>query len=60
MAVDHHQFAPVTLATLTGVFVERISYLAAGSVIAIAPVILFFLVLQRWFLGGITVGAVKG
>lgn len=51
---------PVALATLTGVFVHRISYLAAGSVIAIAPVVLFFLVLQRWFLGGMTVGAVKG
>lgn len=51
---------PVALATLTGAFVDRISYLAAGSVIAIAPVIVFFLVLQRWFLGGMTVGAVKG
>lgn len=51
---------PVALATLSGVFVDRISYLAAGSVVAIAPVILFFLFLQRWFLGGMTVGAVKG
>jgi putative chitobiose transport system permease protein len=51
---------PVALATLTGAFVDRISYLAAGSIIAIAPVIVFFLILQRWFLGGMTVGAVKG
>jgi putative chitobiose transport system permease protein len=51
---------PVALAMLTGAFVDRIIYLAAGSVIAIAPVILFFLLLQRWFLGGITIGAVKG
>jgi putative chitobiose transport system permease protein len=51
---------PVALAMLSGVFVDRISYLAAGSVIAIAPVILFFLFLQRWFLGGMTLGAVKG
>lgn len=51
---------PVALATLTGAFVDRASYLAAGSVIAIVPVIVFFLVLQRWFMSGITVGAVKG
>lgn len=51
---------PVALATLSGAFVDRISHLAAGSIIAIAPVILFFLLLQRWFLGGITLGGVKG
>ena len=51
---------PVALAMLTGAFVDRISYLAAGSVLAIAPVILFFLFLQRYFLSGMTVGAVKG
>lgn len=57
---DNKQTLPVALAMLSGVFVDRISYLAAGSVIAIAPVILFFLFLQRWFLGGMTIGAVKG
>lgn len=57
---EDKQTLPVLLATMTGAFVERTSYLAAGSVIAIAPVILFFLFLQRFFLGGITAGAVKG
>ncbi len=51
---------PVSLAKLTGAFVEKQSYFAAGSVIAVLPVILFFLLLQRWFLGGMTIGAVKG
>lgn len=51
---------PVALATLTGAFVDRASYLAAGSVIAIVPVIVFFLLLQRWFMSGMTMGAVKG
>ena len=51
---------PVALATLTGAFVDRVSYLAAGSVLAIAPVVAFFLALQRFFLGGMTSGAVKG
>jgi putative chitobiose transport system permease protein len=51
---------PVCIAKLSGVFGESTNVLAAASVIAIAPVILFFLLLQRWFIRGITVGAVKG
>lgn len=35
-------------------------YLAAGSVMAIAPVILLFVVLQRHIVGALTAGAVKG
>ena len=31
----------------------------AGSVIAIAPVLTFFIVFQKWFIEGITVGGVK-
>jgi multiple sugar transport system permease protein len=37
-----------------------IQYVAAGSVLAVAPVILLFLVLQRHILGALTAGAVKG
>ncbi|NUP91111.1 MAG: carbohydrate ABC transporter permease [Candidatus Sumerlaeia bacterium] len=51
---------PVRLAKFTGVFGESTNTLAAASVIAIAPVIVFFLLLQRWFIHGITAGAVKG
>jgi putative chitobiose transport system permease protein len=57
---DRQQTLPVVLAKLTGSFMERQSLFAAGCVIAILPVILFFLLLQRWFLGGMTIGAVKG
>lgn len=57
---ESKQTLPVALATLTGAFVDRISYLAAGSVMAIVPVIVFFLLLQRYFLSGMMVGAVKG
>jgi multiple sugar transport system permease protein len=35
-------------------------YLAAGSVMAIAPVLLLFVVLQRYIVGALTAGAVKG
>ena len=35
-------------------------YLAAGSVMAIAPVLVLFVVLQRCIVGALTSGAVKG
>lgn len=35
-------------------------YLAAGSVLAVAPVVLLFIVLQRQIVGALTSGAVKG
>ena len=37
-----------------------IQYVAAGSVLSVAPVILLFVVLQRHILGALTAGAVKG
>ena len=37
-----------------------IHYVAAGSVLAVAPVIVLFIVLQRHILGALTAGAVKG
>jgi putative chitobiose transport system permease protein len=51
---------PVAIAKLSGAFIDKTQYLAAGSIIAITPVIIFFLLLQRYFIGGITIGAVKG
>ena len=35
-------------------------FLAAGSVMAIAPVLILFVVLQRYIVGALTAGAVKG
>ncbi len=51
---------PVAIAKLSGVFIDKTQYMAAGSVIAITPVIVIFLFMQRYFIGGITLGAVKG
>lgn len=59
--LDENKYTlPVQIAKLAGVFVDKTNYLAAGSIIAIAPVIIMFLFLQRFFIGGITLGAVKG
>ncbi len=51
---------PVAIAKLSGDFIDKTQYIAAGSVIAVAPVILFFFLAQRWFIGGVTLGSVKG
>jgi len=51
---------PVAVARLSGDFIDKTQYIAAGSVIAVAPVIVLFFFLQRWFIGGLTLGGVKG
>lgn len=51
---------PVGVAYLAGTFSANWRWIAAGSVIAVVPIVTFFLVLQRHFVGGATAGAVKG
>lgn len=51
---------PIAVAKLSGAFVDRSQYVAAGSVIAVLPVIIVFFFLQKRFIGGLTFGAVKG
>lgn len=43
-----------------GLNVTQWGYLCAGMTIAIFPMIIIFLFLQRYFIGGLTAGAVKG
>jgi multiple sugar transport system permease protein len=50
---------PVGLPTLQGQWTDY-GLLMAGSVLAALPTILLFLIFQRYFLQGITVGAIKG
>jgi putative chitobiose transport system permease protein len=58
---DPNKFTlPLAIAKLLGDFVDKTHYIAAGSVITIVPVIILFLFLQRFFISGITLGAVKG
>ena len=51
---------PVGVAFLAGAFSANWRLIAAGSVIAVLPIVVFFLLLQRQFIGGATSGAVKG
>lgn len=51
---------PRTLASLRGEFLTDYSALFAGVVIASAPMVAAYVFLQRWFVAGLTSGAVKG
>jgi putative chitobiose transport system permease protein len=51
---------PVGLNDLQGTFSTNWRYIAAGTVIAMIPIIIFFLMLQRQFMKGSTEGAIKG
>lgn len=61
--VDDPNFYPVTvgLVNLEGNSDSiTLQYLAAGSILAIVPVMLIFVLLQRFIVSGLTNGAVKG
>ncbi|NEY72419.1 carbohydrate ABC transporter permease [Bacillus mesophilus] len=51
---------PLGLNTLAGSFSNNWRYIAAGSVISVLPIIIFFAILQRHFIEGAMKGAVKG
>jgi multiple sugar transport system permease protein len=51
---------PVALANLAGERVQDTELMMAGSVLTVLPVMLVFVVLQRYYIEGITLGSVKG
>ncbi len=51
---------PVGINNLQGIFSSNWRYIAAGSIISIIPIIIFFLSLQRYFISGENDGAIKG
>lgn len=51
---------PVALANLMGEHVQDTELMMAGSVITILPVVLVFLLLQKYYIKGIMMGSVKG
>lgn len=51
---------PVGINELQGAFSADYRLIAAGSIISIIPILLFFLVLQKYFIKGTSEGAVKG
>ena len=51
---------PVGVNNLQGMFSSNWRYIAAGSIISIIPIIIFFLSMQKYFISGENEGAIKG
>jgi len=52
---------PLTVGVTTFIGQYRVEwqYLFASSVIAIVPVVILFVVIERWLVGGLTAGSIK-
>jgi multiple sugar transport system permease protein len=59
LADDRRYTLPVALANLVGEHVQDTELVMAGAVLTVLPVVLVFLVLQRWYVAGIASGGVK-
>jgi multiple sugar transport system permease protein len=59
LADDRRYTLPLALANLVGEHVQDTELVMAGAVLTVAPVVLLFLVLQRWYVAGITSGGMK-
>jgi ABC-type glycerol-3-phosphate transport system permease component len=55
-----HYTLQVGLNAMLGSFSANYRYVAAGAIIAIIPVVIVFVAMQRAFMRGILSGAVKG
>lgn len=51
---------PVALANLSREHVQDVELMMAGSVVTLVPVLLLFLLLQRYYIAGLMAGSVKG
>ena len=51
---------PVALAALSREHVQDVEMMMAGAVVTVAPVLLLFLALQRYYIRGMLAGSVKG
>jgi raffinose/stachyose/melibiose transport system permease protein len=57
---DANKTIPVGLLNFQGQFANNNTGLAAGILIAVVPILLAYVVLQRWIVSGLTAGATKG
>jgi multiple sugar transport system permease protein len=61
LRTDRMLTLPVALGTMVGKAIEiPWGVIMAGSTLTVTPLIIVFIFLQRYFLGGLTLGAVKG
>ena len=57
---DASKTIPVGLLNFQGQFANNNTGLAAGILIAVVPILIAYVVLQKWIVGGLTAGATKG
>jgi raffinose/stachyose/melibiose transport system permease protein len=57
---EEHRTLPLALLNFQGEFLTQYPLLFAGVVIASAPVVVVYVLLQRYFVSGLTAGAVRG
>jgi raffinose/stachyose/melibiose transport system permease protein len=57
---DANKTIPVGLLNFQGQFASNNTGLAAGILIAVLPILIAYILLQRWIVGGLTAGATKG
>jgi raffinose/stachyose/melibiose transport system permease protein len=57
---DSNKTIPVGLLNFQGQFANNNTGLAAGILIAVVPILIAYIFLQRWIVGGLTAGASKG
>ncbi|WP_433164536.1 carbohydrate ABC transporter permease [Kribbella sp. CA-247076] len=57
---DANKTIPVGLLNFQGQFANNNTGLAAGILIAVVPILIAYIFLQRWIVGGLTAGSLKG
>jgi multiple sugar transport system permease protein len=57
---DSRYTLPVAVANLVGEHVQDVELMMASSVLTVIPVLVLFLLLQRYYIAGLMVGSVKG
>jgi raffinose/stachyose/melibiose transport system permease protein len=60
LSSDANKTIPVGLLNFQGQFSNNNTGLAAGILIAVVPILIAYIFLQRWIVGGLTAGATKG
>ena len=57
---ENSKTVPVGLLNFQGQFANNNTGLAAGILIAVVPILIAYILLQKWIVGGLTAGATKG